>query len=812
MPTKASTKSKVATTETNDGANGIAPNPQSTNGNGAQVAVGEAATMPANEIAKSSGVGQPGNDGEAKTSGDGAYDIGLVESPAEYAFIEKEVAPDITPSSLERMPNGATLTGPNADGSQSLAGSAKNAGVSRDTLLDWYRLMDLGRMTDIAAANYLKKAMGWSYHAPCAGHEGIQLAMGVSFRAKKDFIFPYYRDLMTVLAAGITVEEIILNGLSKATDIAGGGRHMSNHFAKMEFNIENVSSLTNNHAQQVAGTARALKYYKKEAVAIFSGGESGTSEGFFYEAVNGATREKTPAIFVIQNNKYGISVPVSDQSANWRVADNYRGFNNLLIAYCDGTDVLDSYRAMQQAYDWCLSGKGAAIVHADCVRIGSHSNSDRQDLYRSAEELEAVKLRDPLSRFTGWLLQNQVATKDELSKIHTENEAMLSASADRAEEAPSPDPSTVLEFVLPPDTVVSSAPHTIQPEDINTTFYPYTTPSGKDEGIQFIEGINRTLKEEFRINPNAFIWGQDVASKNKGGVFNVTKGLQQEFGQERVFNGPIAEDFILGTANGFCRVDQEHIWCVVEGAEFADYFWPAMEQFIELSHEYWRTRGQFEPNIVIRIASGGYIQGGLYHSQNLEGMFTTIPGVRVVQPCFADDAQGLLRSAMRTRGVTVYLEPKYLYYSAKAKGMPLADNELIPFGKARLRREGSTLSIITYGTTTHLSLQAAQELSEQGIACDVLDLRSLYPLDTDAIMHSVGKTGRALVVHEDKVTGGFGGEITALINELAFDKLDAPVMRVGSIFTPVGFSKILEDAILPNVTKIKEAAEKLAHW
>ena len=366
--------------------------------------------------------------------------------------------------------------------------------------------------------------------------------------------------------------------------------------------------------------------------------------------------------------------------------------------------------------------------------------------------------------------------------------------------------------MLPPDTVVSSAPHTIQPEDINTTFYPYTTPSGKDEGIQFIEGINRTLKEEFRINPNAFIWGQDVASKNKGGVFNVTKGLQQEFGQERVFNGPIAEDFILGTANGFCRVDQEHIWCVVEGAEFADYFWPAMEQFIELSHEYWRTRGQFEPNIVIRIASGGYIQGGLYHSQNLEGMFTTIPGVRVVQPCFADDAQGLLRSAMRTRGVTVYLEPKYLYYSAKAKGMPLADNELIPFGKARLRREGSTLSIITYGTTTHLSLQAAQELSEQGIACDVLDLRSLYPLDTDAIMHSVGKTGRALVVHEDKVTGGFGGEITALINELAFDKLDAPVMRVGSIFTPVGFSKILEDAILPNVTKIKEAAEKLAHW
>ncbi|MFI5200782.1 MAG: thiamine pyrophosphate-dependent enzyme [Candidatus Kapaibacterium sp.] len=673
--------------------------------------------------------------------------------------------------------------------------------------------MDLGRITDTAAANYLKKAMGWSYHAPCAGHEGIQLAIGVSFRAKKDYLFPYYRDLMTCLAAGLTVEELVLNGLSKDTDVAGGGRHMSNHFAKMSLNIETHSSLTDNQSQHTAGCARAIKYYKLGAVAIFSGGESGTSEGFFYESVNGATREQVPAIFVIQNNKYGISVPVSEQSANSRVADNFRGFNNLLITYCDGTDIIDSYRAMQEAYEWCLSGRGAAMVHADCVRIGSHSNSDRQDLYRSPEELEAVKLRDPVIRFRDWLVKNQIATSEELHQIHEENQKFFRESADKAEGAPPADATRVLDFVLPSDDVVSSAPFTKQPEDSGIKFYPFTTPKGKTEGIQFIEGINETLKEEFRINPNTFLWGEDVASKNKGGVFNVTKGMQQEFGHERVFNGPIAEDFILGSADGFCRVDQEHIWVCVEGAEFADYFWPAMESFIELSHAYWRTRGQYEPNIVIRIASGGYIGGGLYHSQNLEGMFTTIPGVRVVQPCFADDAQGLLRSAFRTRGVTVYLEPKFLYYHPMAKAEPLQENELISFGKARLRRSGNDLSIITYGTATHFSLQAADQLAtEQGIQADVLDLRSLYPLDLDSILKSVERTGKALIVHEDKVTGGFGGELSALITEHAFQSLDAPIMRVGSTFTPVGFAKPLEDAILPNPAKIKAAAERLAKW
>src|SRR5437868_4023795 len=632
--------------------NGTAPRNGSQNGssNGAAANGKAAASSPeekvvplGDDLAKPT---TPAPATERSMGSDGALDMSKTEMMSEIDMIAETVAPQIAPISLKRMPNGAELKGPLPEGARSFNGTFEQAGVDKEKLMEWYRLMDLGRITDIAAANYLKKAMGWSYHAPCAGHEGIQLAMGVSFRAKKDYLFPYYRDLMTCLAAGLTVEEIVLNGLSKDTDVAGGGRHMSNHFAKMSIGIQNGSSLTNNHAQHVAGCARALKYYKLGGVAIFSGGESGTSEGFFYEAVNGATREKVPAIFVLQNNKYAISVPVVEQSANTRVADNFRGFNNLLITYCDGTDVLDSYRAMQEAYEWTLSGRGAAMVHADCVRIGSHSNSDRHDLYRSHEEMEAVKLRDPLIRLRDWLISNEVSTNEELHAIHVENQKFFNESADKAEAAPPADPSTIFDFVLPSDQIVSTEPYNFQPDDIDVKFYPFTIPSGKDEGMQFIEGINRTLKEEFHLNANTFLWGQDVASKNKGGVFNVTKGMLQEFGNARVFNGPIAEDFILGTADGFCRIDQQHIWVCVEGAEFADYFWPAMEQYVEISHEYWRTRGQFAPNILIRIASGGYIGGGLYHSQNIEGTLATIPGMRIVQPCFADDAQGLLRTAM----------------------------------------------------------------------------------------------------------------------------------------------------------------------
>jgi 2-oxoisovalerate dehydrogenase E1 component len=457
---------------------------------------------------------------------------------------------------------------------------------------------------------------------------------------------------------------------------------------------------------------------------------------------------------------------------------------------------------MESAIEYVRSGEGPAMVHADCVRMGAHSNSDRQELYRSKEEIANGTLRDPVRRFREAILADALVDEAALAALEAVNEQVILEAAAHAEASPTPDPATALNFIVP-----ESAPA----GESSIEFFE-NGAKGEGDPVPFIQAINLTLKEEFRRNANTFLWGQDVASKDKGGVFNVTKGMQQEFGHGRVFNAPIAEDFIVGTANGFCRFRND-IWVVVEGAEFADYFWPAMEQLIECSHEYYRTNGQFVPNLVIRLASGGYIGGGLYHSQNLEGTFTTLPGLRVVCPAFADDAAGLLRYAMRTRGVTLYLEPKFLYNYNGARAARPSKDVCIPFGKARRRRQGDDLTIVTYGNTVHWSLRAADTLSkEHGVECDVIDLRSLAPWDADAVLESVRRTNRALVVHEDKRTGGFGGEIASTIAERAFDRLDAPVGRVGSKDAPVPFAKPLEEMILPNPDWIVAAALDTAKY
>ena len=668
---------------------------------------------------------------------------------------------------------------------------------TRDELRRWYALMHLGRILDDKAPNYLKQGLGWSYHAPSAGHDGIQVALGVTFRPNVDYLFPYYRDLTTCVAAGLSADEILLNGMSKKQDVASGGRHMSNHFAKPSIHIQNVSSCVSNHAQHAAGLGRAIRTYGADSVVFCSQGESSTSEGYFYEAVNGASREKLPVVFVVQDNGYGISVPKSDQTANLYASDNFAGFLNVKIVHCDGKDLFDSLRALREAVAYVKSGAGCALVHADCVRINSHSNSDRHELYRTPEELAAAKALDPLPRLRRTLVEGGAFTEDEIAEIEASNVRLYDEAADRCRKAPDPDPASIFDFVSPEPWV---------PAGDGLATVARTPAAETAPELTLIQALNGTLKEMFRENPDTYIWGQDVAYKEKGGIFNVTKGMQQEFGVKRVFNGPIAEDFILGTADGFSRFS-EKIRVVVEGAEFADYFWPAAEQMVEMSHEYWRTNGQFVPNVTVRIASGGYIGGGLYHSQNIEGWLTTLPGIRVVVPAFADDAAGLLRTAIRSRGITVYLEPKYLYNAREARTHVPADFA-VPFGKARLRRTGKDLTIVAFGTPVHFALDAAAALAKEAKEVEVLDLRSLVPLDFDSIAASVKKTSRVLVVHEDKVHGGFGGEIAARIASELFEHLDAPVDRVGSTFTPVGFNRILERAILPDATRVLAAARK----
>jgi len=663
--------------------------------------------------------------------------------------------------------------------------------TDKSILKNWYHLMTLGRAIDEKAPAYLIQSLGWSYHAPYAGHDGIQLAIGQVFTRGEDFLFPYYRDMLTVLSAGMTAEEIILNGISKATDVASGGRHMSNHFAKPEWHIENVSSATGNHDLHAVGVARAIAYYQKKGVAITSHGEASTSEGYVYEAINGASKEQLPVIFVLQDNGYGISVPKRDQTANRKASENFSGFKNLKIIHCNGKDVFDSMNAMTEAREHAIATSHPVIVHANCVRIGSHSNSDKHTLYRDESELSYVKAADPLQKFRRMLLRYNRFTEEELLQIEGDSKKELTLANRKAMAAPDPDPASVLNFVMPepylPQRFVDGTHHE------------------EGEKKTLVSAINETLKAEFRNNPDTFLWGQDVANKDKGGVFNVTKGMQLEFGNKRIFNAPIAEDYIIGTANGMSRFDPK-MRIVIEGAEFADYFWPGMEQFIECTHDYWRSNGQYVPNVTVRLASGGYIGGGLYHSQNLEGALSTLPGVRIVYPSFADDAAGLLRTSIRSKGFTMFMEPKALYNAVEAATPIPADFE-VPFGKARIRREGNDLSIITYGNTTHLCLKAAERLKkEQNRDVEVIDLRSLIPLDKETIFESVKKTNKVLIVHEDKVFSGFGAELAAMIGTEVFQYLDAPIQRVGSLFTPVGFHPNLEKAILPNEERIYKTA------
>ncbi len=669
--------------------------------------------------------------------------------------------------------------------------------TDKKTLYKWFRLMVLGRALDNRAPNYLKQAIGWSYHAPFAGHDGIQLAIGQVFDRETDHLFPYYRDMLTNISAGLTAEEIILNGISKDTDVAGGGRHMSNHFAKPGWNIHNTSSCTGNHAQHATGLGRAFKRYNQKGVVISSQGESSVSEGYVYEAINGASTEKLPVIFVFQDNGYGISVPKADQTANRKVANNFSGFKNLKIFHCNGKDVFDSMNTMIEAKEFVLKNSIPAIVQANCVRMHSHSNSDRHDLYRDKGELNYVAEYDPLAKFRRLLIRYNRFTEEEIDQIEEEVKSEVKEAHKKGMAAPDPDPASIYDFVLP--------------EPYNASKYPDGIHDSNGDPVKFIDALNSTLKAEFRHNPDTYLWGQDIANKEKGGIFNVSKGMQQEFGKERVFNAPIAEDFIVGTANGMSRYNDK-IRVVVEGAEFADYFWPAMEQLVDTSHDYWRTKGQFSPNITIRLASGGYIGGGLYHSQTIEGALTTLPGIRVVYPSFADDAAGLLRTSIRSKGITMFLEPKALYNAPKA-ATPVPDDFEVPFGKARIRQEGTDMTIITYGNTTHMCLEAAGNIEKDtGSSIEVVDLRSLLPLDKETILNSVKKTSKALVVHEDKVFAGFGGEVAALITGEAFEYLDGPVRRIGSPFTPVGFNRILEKAILPDTERIEKAARELLNY
>ncbi len=683
----------------------------------------------------------------------------------------------------------------------------ESIGLERADLIRAFRTIYTSRKIDDREI-LLKRQQKIYFQISAAGHEAIQTAAGMTMRPGVDWFYPYYRDRALCLALGVTPLEMLLQAVGSAEDPASGGRQMPTHWSSPQLNIVTTSSTTGTQFLPAVGCAHACRYLSPDRVEVtlVCGGDGHTSEGEFWEAINASCLEKLAIVFLIEDNHYAISTSVDLQTPGGKISKLVESFPGLLVQEVDGTDFVESYRAMKKAVEYCREGQGPALVHAHVIRPYSHSLSDDERLYKTEAEREAERKRDPFRRYPEWLVEEGIATEAELEAIRQEVDLEIQEATEKALKARPPDPASAPLYVYSPDVDPTSSDFQTEPQ-----------PSGAP--ITMVDAINRTLHDEMERNERIVVFGEDVADcsheenlkevKGKGGVFKATLGLQRRFGSKRCFNSPLAEAAIVGRATGMATRGMKP---VVE-IQFFDYIWPAMMQFRdEMANIRWRSFNGFKCPAVVRAAIGGYLTGGsIYHSQSGESMFTHIPGIRVVMPSNAQDAVGLLRTAIRCDDPVLFLEHKKLYRETYNRAPYPGPDYMIPFGKARVVKQGRRLTIVTYGALVQKSLLAATNLEQQreDWSVEVIDLRSLSPYDWETIAESVRKTSRALVVHEDNRSWGYGGEIAARIADELFEFLDAPVGRVGALDTYVGYSPVLEDAILPQVEDVETEARRL---
>jgi 2-oxoisovalerate dehydrogenase E1 component len=706
-------------------------------------------------------------------------------------------------------------------------------GLAPQALVEIYRLMYLSRCIDDREI-LLKRQQKIFFQISGAGHEALQVGAALALRPGYDWFFPYYRDRALCLTLGVTPEEMFLQAVGAATDPASGGRQMPTHWGDPKLNIVSTSSSTTTQLLHAVGCAEAGRYFSRhpeaapkvsgdyrefadvtfhgDEIALTCVGEGSTSQGEFWEALNTASNKKLPVIFCVEDNGYAISVPVEVNTPGGNISRLVANFPNFYFAEIDGTDPELVLRTFQAAAEHCRAGRGPALVHGHVVRPYSHSLSDDDKLYRTVAEREADALRDPLTSMQMRLLREGILTAEQITELEHQLDAEVIEAAERALTAPLPE--------------IASIPKHVYSENLDPTRAAFATEQPvvdeeKKNPRTMADLINACLHDEMARDERIIIYGEDVAdasreealkeAKGKGGVFKLTAGLQTAFGSERVFNSPLAEANIVGRAVGYAVRGMKP---VVE-IQFFDYIWPAVHQIRnELAVMRWRSNGTFAAPTVIRVPIGGYLTGGaIYHSQSGESIFTHMPGLRVIFPSNALDANGLLRTAIRCDDPVLFLEHKRLYRETYGRAPYPGPDFAIPFGKARTVRPGKDLTIVTYGAVVPRALQAAEKAKrEHNIDVELIDLRSLNPYDWEAIAESVRKTSRVIVAHEDMQSWGFGAEIAARIADELFEDLDAPVKRVAGMDTFVAYQPILEDVILPQPEKILQAIVDLRKY